>query len=77
MVILPTLNPDDSLEYSWAKWLIDTQKDYRQGKLNKEQRNLFENLAKKYNIELRPPSYDTFAEQCQAFCDYVEKAETK
>ena len=30
MFRLPTLNPDDELEYSWAEWLLKHQQLYKE-----------------------------------------------
>lgn len=78
MYTIPTLNPDNELEYSWAKWFIETEQLYRQGKLKEDQQKLFEKIAKKYNVELRPPpSFDIFSSQCEQFCKFVESNQTK
>jgi hypothetical protein len=76
MYILPTLNPDDPLEYSWAEWLIEHQKLYSQGKLNDEQKKQMENLANIYQFELQTFSNNNFQNNFQNFIEYMKTRQT-
>jgi hypothetical protein len=72
MFSLPTLNPDNELEYSWANWLIEHQQLYHEGKLNHIQKVYMEELAKKYNFQLQQSETDSFINNCQNFEEYMK-----
>lgn len=72
MYSLPTLNPDNELEYSWAEWLIKHQQLYHEGKLNETQKIYMEQLAEKYNFQLQQSDTLSFINNCKNFEEYMK-----
>ena len=72
MFRLPTLNPDNELEYSWAEWLIKHQQLYKEQKLNHTQRVYMEHLAEKYNFQLQQSDMDSFLNNCKNFEEFMK-----